>query len=93
MGVYEVGELQENPMWFPIGQPPVPYGDPRNPLGTRWIGWVPVQGGKSGLGFHGTNEPATIGAAGSDGCVRLRNEDVEQLYKILPRGCRIIVQP
>lgn len=91
-GQYTVGELTKDPMWFPEGQQPVPFGDPRNPLGTRWIGWEPDAGGKRGLGFHGTNEPDTIGSAASDGCVRMRNEDVEELYRILPRGTRISVR-
>jgi len=91
-GQYTVGELTKDPMWFPEGQQPVPFGDPRNPLGTRWIGWEPEPGGKRGLGYHGTNEPGTIGTAASDGCVRMRNEDVEELYLILPRGTRIVVR-
>lgn len=92
-GRYEVGESKENPMWFPVGKEPVPFGDPANPLGTRWISWIPRSGGRDGLGFHGTNQPDTIGSAASDGCVRLRNEDVEQLYKLLPRGSVIEVRP
>jgi lipoprotein-anchoring transpeptidase ErfK/SrfK len=93
-GIYHAGEKQENPTWFPEGQPPVPFGDPQNPLGTRWIGWIPADGaGGRGLGFHGTREPETIGAAVSDGCIRLRNEEVEELFRILPRGARITVRP
>lgn len=58
----------------------IPYGDPDNPLGTRWIGFdIP------GYGIHGTTEPDTIGYAMSDGCVRMRNEDVEELF-MLVRG-------
>jgi len=91
-GRYEVGKLEEMPMWFPEGREPVPYGDPRNPLGTRWIGWVPLEGGKQGLGFHGTNEPDTVGSAASDGCVRLHNAEVEELYRIVPRGTPILVR-
>jgi hypothetical protein len=91
-GQYEVGKLEEQPMWFPEGRDPVPFGDPHNPLGTRWIGWIPLDGGKQGLGFHGTNQPETIGSAASDGCVRLRNADVEQVYKLVPRGARITIR-
>jgi hypothetical protein len=37
-GRYRVGkERKEQPMWFRPGHDPVPYGDPQNPLGTRWI--------------------------------------------------------
>lgn len=92
-GSYVVGDLKENPMWFRQGQDPVPFGDPKNPLGTRWIAWVSPDGQKTGLGFHGTNEPASIGKDESQGCIRMRNEDVEELFEILPRGTPIDVRP
>lgn len=44
---------------------------PNNPVGVIWI-----QLNKKGIGIHGTNDPATIGRAGSHGCVRLANWDV-----------------
>ena len=87
-GEYTAGEKQEEPMWFRQGDP-VPFGEPDNPLGTRWIAW----NGSNGLGFHGTWEPETIGQAASDGCIRMRNEDVEVLFEVLPRGSRIVVLP
>jgi lipoprotein-anchoring transpeptidase ErfK/SrfK len=45
------------------------------------------------LGFHGTNEPDSVGSDTSLGCVRLRNGDVEELYEILPRGTEVVIQP
>lgn len=92
-GLYEAGDKQENPTWFPEGRQPVLFGDPENPLGTRWIAWTPVEGGGRGLGYHGTWHPETVGQAVSDGCIRLRNEDVELLYRILPKGSPISVRP
>lgn len=88
-GTYTVGEKTPEPTWFPPGRPRVPYGHPENPLGTRWIAWD----GSNGLGFHGTREPQTIGQAASDGCIRMRNEDVEELFEILPVGSEIVVRP
>ncbi len=93
VGEYVVGELIEEPSWFRRGQPMVPYGDPKNELGTRWIGWKRPDGTATNYGFHGTWEPERIGEAASDGCVRLRNLDVEDLFEILPRGTAILVQP
>jgi hypothetical protein len=91
-GSYVARDKIENPPWLKVGQEPIPFGDPRNPLGTRWIAWF--QGGlKTSYGFHGTREPGTVGTACSDGCVRFRNEDVEKLYDILPEGAPILVQP
>jgi lipoprotein-anchoring transpeptidase ErfK/SrfK len=67
----------------------VPYGDPENPLGTRWIGLENSQG----LGIHGTWEPETIGTMASDGCIRLANQAVEELFEIIPRGSVVLVRP
>ena len=91
-GSYTVGLKQKEPMWSPVGRAPVPYGDPENPLGTRWLAWFD-EGRNTSLGFHGTNDPSGVGRAVSDGCVRMRNEDVELLYEILPRDARVLVRP
>jgi lipoprotein-anchoring transpeptidase ErfK/SrfK len=74
-----------------VGHEPVPYGDPANPLGTRWIAWF-RDGVKTSYGFHGTTDPASVGNASSDGCVRFYNEDVERLFDILPVGAPIRVR-
>jgi len=39
-GEYVVGEKTKEPPWFRPGHAPVPYGDPENPLGSRWIAWM-----------------------------------------------------
>jgi lipoprotein-anchoring transpeptidase ErfK/SrfK len=94
VGTFRVGkDRKEQPMWFRAGKQPVPYGDPENPLGTRWIPWVLQDGQGTGLGFHGTNDPSSIGKDLSQGCIRMRNQDVEELFDILPTGAEITVQP
>ncbi len=52
-----------------------------NPIGRRWIGLS-----QKGVGIHGTNEPRSIGHAASHGCIRLRNQDVEQLFAMVRVG-------
>ncbi len=91
-GEYSVRNKLENPPWMKEGQEPIPFGDPRNPLGTRWLGWSQA-GAKTSYGFHGTWEPESIGKPASDGCVRLLNEDVEELFQIVPEGTPILVRP
>lgn len=91
-GVYTIGAKQERPMWSPVGREPVPYGDPTNPLGTRWLAWY-QEGRATSLGFHGTNDPTGVGQRVSEGCIRMRNEDVEQLFEILPLSAEVRVQP
>jgi lipoprotein-anchoring transpeptidase ErfK/SrfK len=39
-----------------------------------------------GYGIHGTNDPSSIGTSASNGCIRMNNRDVEELYDILPYG-------
>lgn len=94
LGSFVVGDKQEKPMWFPgPGQDPVPHGHPENPLGSHWVGWNYPDGGKTGLGFHGTDEPHTVGQAVSSGCIRMRDEDVGELFRIIPRDTPVRVQP
>lgn len=90
-GDYTVRNKLENPPWMKEGQEPIPFGDPRNPLGTRWMGWS-QDGARTSYGFHGTWDPESIGQAASDGCIRFRNEDVEELFQILPEGAPIRIQ-
>jgi lipoprotein-anchoring transpeptidase ErfK/SrfK len=79
-------------MWFRKGEDPVPFGDPRNLLGTRWLSWA-ENGVETGYGFHGTSDPSGVGGAVSAGCIRMRNEDVELLFEILPDNAEVVVQP
>lgn len=44
-----------------------------------------------GYGIHGTDDPASIGHAASHGCVRLRNEDIEKLYDMVPVGTVVYI--
>jgi nucleoid-associated protein YgaU len=93
VGSYRIGEKTSEPTWFPPGAAPVPFNDPRNPLGTRWMAWQSEGGSNTSLGFHGTREPSSIGQQGSEGCIRLLNSDVEELFELLPRGTPVRVQP
>lgn len=52
-------------------------------LGTRWME-LDVPGGRYGI--HGTNAPWSIGHWVSNGCIRMHNADVEQLYDLVPLG-------
>jgi hypothetical protein len=57
-------------------------------FGTRWMG-LNVPWGKYGV--HGTNKPNSIGWASSHGCIRMRNEDVEELYKFVKIGTPVVI--
>ena len=61
-------------------------GGPENPLGAR-----AMYLGSTLYRIHGTNAPWTIGSAVSSGCIRMRNEDVTDLYGLVEVGTRVIV--
>jgi lipoprotein-anchoring transpeptidase ErfK/SrfK len=44
-----------------------------------------------GYGIHGTNNPASIGQSVSHGCIRVRNEDIQTLYEIVPLGTPVYI--
>jgi hypothetical protein len=84
-GEFEVTAIVKNPTWYPRHGAPVPPG-PANPLGSRWISMS-----RSAYGIHGTNDPSSIGRLVSNGCVRMHNEHVEELCRLICVGTPIVV--
>ena len=85
VGTFTVVNRLVNPPWY-SDQGVIPFGDPRNVLGTRGMGFD-----KPGYGIHGTADPSTIGTQTTAGCVRLRNADVEELYLLIPEGTLVTI--
>lgn len=85
LGTYRIFEKEVNPAWFPprTGET-VPSG-PGNPLGYRWMGFSEL------YGIHGTNAPWAIGQAVSNGCVRMNESDVEELFEQVSYGTTVQV--
>ena len=89
-GSFTVLQMQENPAWeHPITGEVFETG-PDNPLGTHWIGFWQSDGTQ--IGFHGTNQEALIGQAVSHGCVRMRNQDIADLYRYVTVGVPVEVR-
>jgi len=85
-GTFKVIDKIAHPAWHKPGAAAIPYGDPKNLLGTHWIALdLP------GYGIHGTWEPETLGRQSSAGCIRMLNTEVEELYTILPRGTLVTI--
>jgi len=66
------------------------------PFGTtarRYLGVLGTRRLKMGDGYaiHGTNKPETIGRSVSHGCVRMKNEDIERLYPMVPLGTPVYI--
>ncbi|MFA4987068.1 MAG: L,D-transpeptidase family protein, partial [Candidatus Brocadiia bacterium] len=86
VGAFTVTTLEENPFWYK-GNERIPPGDPRNILGTRWIGISAPH-----YGIHGTTDDSSIGTASSAGCIRMRNGEVEELYDFLHIGDAVTIE-
>jgi lipoprotein-anchoring transpeptidase ErfK/SrfK len=65
-------------------------GGPGNPLGSRAL-YLYRDGKDTMYRIHGTTEPWTIGRAVSNGCIRMVNEHVEDLYERVPVGAKVVV--
>ena len=93
-GVKQISAKREWPDWTPpaemlLRRPDLPRhmeGGPENPLGAR-----AMYLGSSLYRIHGSNEPWTIGTNVSSGCIRMRNEDVIDLYGRVSVGARVVV--
>ena len=93
-GTRTITRAAEWPDWVPPDEmlerrPDLPRhmaGGPDNPLGARALYL-----GSTLYRIHGSNEPWTIGHAVSSGCIRMRNEDVIDLYERVKVGTKVIV--
>lgn len=88
LGEFTLGICEQNPVYYGV-TPPVPFGNPENPLGERWLGFSE----KTSYGIHGTNSESTIGSRESEGCVRLHNQDVVDLFDLVPTSTRVKIHP
>jgi lipoprotein-anchoring transpeptidase ErfK/SrfK len=91
IGRFTIVTMQRHPWWYPPdsdwaeGEEPIPPG-PGNPLGTRWMGLS-----ASGVGMHGTPDPASIGYSASHGCIRMRISEAEWLFNRVRVGTPVFV--
>jgi lipoprotein-anchoring transpeptidase ErfK/SrfK len=97
-GTHRVSQKREWPDWRPPSEmiarekkkgrilPAHMPGGPANPLGARALYL-----GSTLYRIHGTNQPWTIGGAVSSGCIRMRNEDVVDLYERVGNGTKVVV--
>jgi L,D-transpeptidase ErfK/SrfK len=97
-GHYTITSRRRDPTWF---VPPsiqremreqglevkkkVPPG-PDNPLGKYWL-----QLSAGGIGIHGTNAPWSVGRYATHGCIRMREADIERLFKEVPDGTAVAI--
>lgn len=102
-GTAVVGRKVEWPSWKPtpemVERNPEAYaqyaetgmpGGPRNPLGARAI-YLYQNGRDTAIRIHGTTAPGSIGSAVSNGCLRMVNDHVIQLFEQVPVGTPVTV--
>ncbi|MCP4381181.1 MAG: L,D-transpeptidase [Hyphomicrobiales bacterium] len=101
-GVAVVGRKAKWPSWRPtdnmIRRSPKKYarfakgvpGGPNNPLGARAL-YLYRSGRDTMYRIHGTNQPSSIGRSVSNGCIRMINAHVEQLYERVPVGAKVMI--
>jgi hypothetical protein len=93
-GEWTLYQKREDPTWYNpaldswgAGLPAVVPGGPGNPMGTRAL-YITAPGL---IRIHGTTSPDSIGRYASHGCIRMHNEQVEQLYDLVPVGTKVII--
>jgi len=93
-GEWTIWDKRENPTWYNpalddwgAGLPAVIPGGPGNPMGTRAL-YIDAPGL---IRIHGTTDPSSIGRYASHGCIRMQNEEIEDLFDRVPVGTKVLV--
>lgn len=85
LGTFKVLDKQRDPTYYgPDGV--IEHDDPKNPLGEYWIDL-----GDS-YGIHGTIDDSSIGKAESQGCIRMRNRDIADVFDLLITGSEVLIR-
>jgi hypothetical protein len=87
-GVFEVEQIQDASWWthdFGDGK-----GEIEGAYGSHFIRLLTPP--HKGIGIHGTHDPASIGTRASEGCIRLRNEDLLELVKSVYVGLPVVIE-
>jgi hypothetical protein len=94
LGTFSIQRKTERPSWWLPDGREIPYGDPKNILGSRWMALVATGSTPplTGYGIHGTWDNTGIGRASSQGCIRMRNSDVEELFMLVVEGTPVVIR-
>ncbi|MDR7240834.1 Ig-like domain-containing protein [Neobacillus drentensis] len=69
----------------------IPGGDPRNPLGKRWMGLSKQENGGYPYAIHGNANESSIGKYISGGCIRMHNNEVIELFSKVNIGAKVVI--
>lgn len=84
-GTFKLVNKLRHPTWFKTGAVVAP-DSPENELGTRWMGID-----EKGYGIHGTIHLDEMGMQVTQGCVRMKNSEIDELYAIVPVGTEVVI--
>ncbi|MBL7081860.1 MAG: L,D-transpeptidase family protein [Candidatus Omnitrophica bacterium] len=85
IGNFKIVKKLVDPPWHTSGTV-IPPESPDNILGSRWMGFD-----LEGYGIHGTINNETLGQQITQGCIRMSNSDVEELFTIVPRNTAVVI--
>ncbi|MBL8840236.1 MAG: L,D-transpeptidase family protein [Planctomycetes bacterium] len=93
-GEFQIKTRLIDPPWFKPGVGALPPEHPENILGTRWLGFAEKEGFPEAatFGIHGTREDDSIGTESSNGCVRMHNPEVEELFEWISEGVNVVIR-
>jgi lipoprotein-anchoring transpeptidase ErfK/SrfK len=87
---FKIGEKLVDPDWFAPSGGVIPAGHPANELGHYFVKFEHES--FSGFGAHEARDPATIGERASAGCIRMRLADIEDFFRLMPRGSTVEIR-
>lgn len=87
-GIFRVVSIHDSKHWVHD------FGDGEGPVAGAYGPWfIRLETGWKGIGIHGTHDPASLGTLASEGCVRMKNEDLLHLVGLTPPGTVVVVLP
>ena len=93
IATFKIVRKMENPPWTDLSGKHFKSGEEGNILGTRYMMLKSSEKPQyMGFGIHGTNNPDAIGTFSTQGCISMLNEDVEELFSMVPKGTEVTIK-
>jgi lipoprotein-anchoring transpeptidase ErfK/SrfK len=86
---FQVADKLSNPDWYAPDGNTYAFGHPKNVLGRYFVKFA--HDSFSGFGAHGTAAPETVRTRSSLGCIRMHDADIEEFFRLVPRGSKIVI--
>jgi lipoprotein-anchoring transpeptidase ErfK/SrfK len=89
VGEFTISQIQNSASWVHD------FGDGKGPIAGAYGPWFLrlKTPGWTGIGIHGTHDPASLGTMATEGCIRLSNEKISELKNMVTVGTPVIIHP